>query len=316
MKILCVRNDKLGDFVLTIPLYQLLKRRYPSIHITVLVAGYVAPFAKSISDIDEVIIDHGGIWHLIKEIRSKEFDVSLTIFSTGRIGWILFLSNIKQRIAPATKIAQIFHNKTKRQKRSAVKMREFEYNVDLLTLLDHDIDINFNRPVIEINEQDKINALKNSGIVSSKKLVALHPGSGGSSIGNLDIDQYLELAKIIQNHGMYEPVFTFGPDESDLLRKVQGRSNREYLYYQSNSGILEFCALLKNFALFISTSTGTMHLAGAVNIPTFSFFGNHIIASSRRWSGLNEDVYQNNFNLTDDNGSDFEKIQISLKELL
>ncbi len=66
------------------------------------------------------------------------------------------------------------------------------------------------------------------------------------------------------------------------------------VFYFSDHGVYRFCQLISNFALFVSTSTGTMHLAGAVNINTMSFFGDELTASPKRWATLNEKEKQMN----------------------
>jgi ADP-heptose:LPS heptosyltransferase len=37
-----------------------------------------------------------------------------------------------------------------------------------------------------------------------------------------------------------------------------------------------------------------MHLAGALNIKTVSFFGNNLFASSKRWATISDPTQQNN----------------------
>jgi ADP-heptose:LPS heptosyltransferase len=121
---------------------------------------------------------------------------------------------------------------------------------------------------------------------------------------------------MIDEEGSYEVVFTFGPDETVLMQEIKSLSANRFCYYQSNEGIYQFCTFLSDISLFISTSTGTMHLAAAVNIPTFSFFGNHLIASSKRWAGLNETKLQYNFDFSADKRADYEQIKNRLKDFL
>ncbi len=60
-----------------------------------------------------------------------------------------------------------------------------------------------------------------------------------------------------------------------------------------------------------------MHLAGAVNIKTISFFGNSLFASSKRWATINLKENQNNFNIPDNYDEEFyKKIENKLKTLL
>jgi ADP-heptose:LPS heptosyltransferase len=59
--------------------------------------------------------------------------------------------------------------------------------------------------------------------------------------------------------------------------------------------LIDFCKYISQSMLFVSTSTGPMHLAGAVNTPTLSFFGTSLFASNRRWAPINNPQYQSNF---------------------
>jgi ADP-heptose:LPS heptosyltransferase len=54
-----------------------------------------------------------------------------------------------------------------------------------------------------------------------------------------------------------------------------------------------------------------MHLAGAVNTPTISFFGDSLFASSKRWATVSSPARQHNFML----GKDYSKEMISKIEV-
>ena len=58
--------------------------------------------------------------------------LSISFFSTFRIGYILKKINIPIRIAPKTKLAQFFYTHRILQKRSKSKKPEYEYNIDLV----------------------------------------------------------------------------------------------------------------------------------------------------------------------------------------
>ncbi len=59
-KILVVRTDRLGDVLLTTPVSTALREMYPQAKISWLVRSYAAPLLEHNSDVDHVIIDHGG----------------------------------------------------------------------------------------------------------------------------------------------------------------------------------------------------------------------------------------------------------------
>ena len=56
-KILVVRNDKIGDFVLAWPTLAMLKASLPDVRIGVLVPAYTAPLADLCAWVDDVFID-------------------------------------------------------------------------------------------------------------------------------------------------------------------------------------------------------------------------------------------------------------------
>lgn len=135
-KILVIRNDKLGDFMLIWPALSLLKKQYPDSSITVLVPPYTEPMAKLCPWIDNVLLDdqHKSLFSDARTLEHKlhlnHFDASISLFNESRTAIATFLSDIPLRLAPATKIAQIFSNKRLPQRRSQSSRPEHEYNSD------------------------------------------------------------------------------------------------------------------------------------------------------------------------------------------
>ena len=121
-RLLVVRNDKLGDFMLAWPALARLKAASPAPHVSVLVPAYTAPMARLCPWIDEVR-------RLLGEVKAARFDALLTLFSTPRIGWLGWRSGIPLRLAPATKWAQLFYNRRVVQRRSRSEKPESRYNV-------------------------------------------------------------------------------------------------------------------------------------------------------------------------------------------
>lgn len=109
MNLLITRHDKIGDFVVTLPLFKAIKEQYPNTKLTALVSKINFDFAKEIDFIDNVILfDKENLDTTLKQIKEKKFDASISCFIDTTLGKLLFKSGIKNRVAPATKIAQIF----------------------------------------------------------------------------------------------------------------------------------------------------------------------------------------------------------------
>ena len=81
--------------------------------------------------IDNVLLyDKNDLKNTLKSIKSKNFDASISAYIDTTLGKLLFQSGIKTRVAPATKIAQIFFNKRIKRRRSKVEKTEWQYNLD------------------------------------------------------------------------------------------------------------------------------------------------------------------------------------------
>jgi len=307
MNILVTRHDKIGDFITILPLLKILKSQ-TNYKIIVMVSKVNYELASSIDYIDDVLLYSKDTIELIKKIKTKKIDVSISCYIDTHLALALFLSNIKLRISPATKFAQIFFNRTVQQQRSQSIKTEWKYNIDLLKLLDPDIKCAFDRPLLNFKKNVTNQQLQ---------IIAFHPGCGGSSEGNLTLDDYLKLAKSIVNRENIHIVFTFGPD--DQMSKAYIKENLDFdaEIIDSNHSLVEFCKLLSTFSIFVSTSTGPMHLAGALNIRTLSFFGDSLFASSKRWAPISDKKNQTNFEVSENyNIALYNKVENKLHEVI
>ena len=287
-RLLITRHDKIGDFVLALPLCKAIKIAYPQMQISVLVSKINSDFAQSLDFIDNAILYSEDFRETLANIKEQQFDASISCFIDSRLGYLLWRAAIPRRIAPATKLVQLYFNERIVQRRSRVEKTEWQYNLDL------------GRNLLKLNEPAFTPPLIQFQNVAPKNRVVLHPGSGGSSDGNLRIDDYLSLAKRASQVPELEVVFTFGPDDQETYHRIKSLLDFPATLIQSNMRLIEFCRFLAESRLLISTSTGPMHLAGAVNTPTISFFGDSLFASSKRWATVSSTARQHNFMLGKD----------------
>ncbi len=309
MNILITRHDKIGDFVTSMPLYYVVKKANPHAKIYALVSKVNLELAKQVDFIDGVILyDKDHFWLTLRNIRVANINVSISAYIDTKLGWMLFLSGIKVRIAPATKLAQLFFNKTSKQKRSLVEKTEVEYNLDLAKILDEKIDLNYRTPLLKLDNKQKF---RNSNQLNNQKIVLFHPGYGGSSDGNLTLEDYLKLAEVVRKLDNIQVVWVFGPDDLNTKYKIKGLIPDSDIIHHPPT-LLDYCFLIRDSELLISTSTGPMHLAGALNVKTVSFFGSNLFASSKRWATVSDDNKQLNIEIDKDYKQDFLKKIIDL----
>tara|TARA_R110000751_G_scaffold64577_3_gene132648 strand:+ start:472 stop:1512 length:1041 start_codon:yes stop_codon:yes gene_type:complete len=305
-KLLVVRNDKIGDFMLAWPALAYLKNASPTPHVSVLVPAYTAPLAKACPWIDEVIIDPGSTAEpsaqraLLQQVKAARFDALLTLFSTPRIAWLGWRAGIPLRVAPATKWAQIFYNLRIRQRRSRSAKPEYQYNVDLARALLNRLALAV--PTLppppywpidtEYREQQRRALLANLQ-ASGGAVAVVHPGSGGSAV-NLTVNQYADLiAQIHHRIGKSQRIhwlISAGPNEQSqaqaLIRQLAAAGVVANPFPASDS-VEAFALQLAGADMLIAGSTGPLHIAGCLNIATAGFYPAKRSATSLRWQTCN-----------------------------
>ena len=300
-KILVIRNDKIGDFMLSWPAFALLKKQYPDAEITALVPRYTAALAEQCQWIDKILIDDKqnslvkDIRSLTKKIKHNNYDVAISLFTETRTALSLWLAGVEKRVGPATKIAQVFTNKKLMQHRSQSIKPEYEYNLDLVKhYIKQDNQVPRSTPSApflvfdkEETQQLKNKLLQERRISDEVKLLIIHPGTGGSAI-NLQLKDYAELANCIAVHEKVYFIITAGPDELTHAETLSTLLNAPHHIHYSTGSLIDFCKFISVTDVFISGSTGPLHIAGAINICTVAFYPSRKSATSLRWQTLND----------------------------
>jgi ADP-heptose:LPS heptosyltransferase len=300
-KILLIRNDKLGDFMLAWPAFALLKANLPKAHLTALVPAYTEPLAKACPYIDEIVVDPKlkGDWKsgqaLAKLLGPKKFDAVITLFSRFDTGYAVWSAGIPERYAPATKLAQLFYNQRIAQRRSRSEKPEYEYNMDLVRAFLAKEGVKkvkgVEPPYLSFKPADtkktKAKFLKKHKIVASKQLVFVHAGHGGSA-SNLSVLQYAELIKFLGASKKLHFVLTAGPGEEGPTHRLSRMLGKiPHAVHESDAGLLDFAKHMQFASVFISGSTGPLHLAAALDVPTAGFYPRRRSSTALRWQTVN-----------------------------
>ncbi|GAA4494095.1 glycosyltransferase family 9 protein [Pseudaeromonas paramecii] len=302
-RLLVIRNDKIGDFMLAWPSFAMLKASQDC-HVTALVPAYTAELARLCPWIDEVILDPGKQADsaqqqaLLATIKAARFDAAISLFSTGRVAWSLWRAGIPYRLAPATKWAQLLYNHRVRQRRSRSAKPEYQYNLDLIRhyLREQGLTpvepqppyLRFDAATLARVRAETAAAL---GIPAQQPWLMVHAGSGGSA-NNLSLDQYARLILGLQAVGSAPCVLTAGPGEEAKAAQLQAlvqRQGGQAVIYHSVDGLTRFCQVLACADLFLAGSTGPLHICSALDVPTVGFFPMRRSATPLRWRPLNSE---------------------------
>jgi len=300
-KILVIRNDRLGDLMLILPALRIIKSSIADIQIDCLVNKSYEDISLLSNDIDNVLTDIDS-----SNINLKhEYNHSISFFSTFNIGYKLWKANIKNRYAPATKLAQVFYNRTIKQSRSKSLKSEYEYNNDLARYF---LDDNGYRvimsdgPLIKLDNQNERNN-------NSKKIIFIHPFTGGSS-KTLSEDDFIELC--IELDKLCSSKFILHCDVYDYDKCLAMKNKYSKLdldVIKPTNQLKEMFSNINQCDLFIAGSTGPLHVAGSLNKKTVAFYPSKKSSTSLRWTTIND---ESNRLAYEDSGDDDRYIKIDI----
>lgn len=288
--ILIVRNDRIGDVVLSLPLAGLIKKHYPDCKVTFLLRNYTKDIAKDHPKIDDVIIlkeDNGRIpiWKNVNQLKKGSFDTSIIVYPTFSTALIIFLARVKFRVGSGYRWYSFLFNKRVFEHRKYSEKHELEYNVNLLKVFGIEENISTeNVPFdISINKtgMEKVNkTLADSGVEFEKKTIIVHPGSGGSAI-DLPVEKFSQLVKNLSLLNDVNIIITGNEDEKNICNTISANTNAIDLSGKFN--LSEIICLISLSDIFISNSTGPIHIAAALGKFTVGFYPKIRACSPERW---------------------------------
>ena len=293
--ILIVRTDRIGDVVLTLPLAGIIKKHYPNCKVTFLVNDYTKEIAKGNKLIDEVITiktagDKIDLSSNLKEIKQRRFDSAIVVYPKFTVALLIFLSGIKKRIGSGYRWYSFLFNEKVFEHRKNAERHELEYNINLLRKIGVNEEVNvsdvkFN---LDINENSLIKVkslLVESGIKENENFVIVHPGSGGSSV-DLPLSKFKELIEKISALDDVRILLTGSEAERKICDEIS--SGKRTINFAGKLSISELTALISLSKIFISNSTGPLHIAAALNVFVIGFYPKIIACSAKRWGPYNK----------------------------
>ena len=286
-----VRTDRLGDVILTLPLLPILRRFFPKAHLAMLLGRYAGEVVEGNPWVDELLwYDAGGapvpFGRMLRTLREKKFDACVVVHPTGRIAALMFLAGIPLRVGTGYRLYSLLFNRRVYTHRKVATRHEIEYNLDLLKGLGREApagmrpDFTVMIPGTARGRVEQMLAVR--GIAPGDRYVVIHPGSGGSA-RDWPLENFGELADLLSAREGVRVVVTGGAGEAVKVETVVRRSGGKAVGLAGEFSLKELAALIQRGALFISNSTGPLHLAVAVGTPVLGFYPQIPVMGVRRW---------------------------------
>lgn len=296
--ILISRTDRLGDVILTLPLVSTVKKIFPGCKLFFFSKNYVSHLISGYTGIDEIIDEEstGSFYGKWKFFRNKKPDLVINVKPRFDLAFLFFLMRIKYRIGTAYRWYSFLYNCRVFEHRKNSGKHESELNLNLiLNFFGEDFADRRYYFFYDDIERNKLSfKLEKLRLSLTDRYIIIHPGSGGSS-KDLPPEKLSEFIDIFLGHyAGFRIVFTGLKNESllceEIISGVKSGEKEMLINLCGELDLRELMILIDNSELFVSNSTGPVHIAGALNKNIIAFYPNEKEMSAVRWKPPGDNV--------------------------
>ncbi len=279
-RILVSRTDRIGDVLLSTPVFEALRKKYPFAYIAALVSPYAQDIVRGNPFIDEVIIydkdrEHKSILSSLKFalwLKAKKFDLALILHPINRMHLIAYFAGIKRRVGYDRKLGVFLNDRIKHTKQFGAK-HEMEYALDLVRHLGIESEgILPYMPISKDSQEKADQILINAGVGRDDKVLIIHPSASCPS-KIWPTERFAGVCDVLMEKYNFKVLVIASSKDYGLAEQVVKAMKHQAVNLAGKTSVGDLAALLKKSALFISNDSGPVHIAWVVGTPVIAIFG-------------------------------------------
>jgi heptosyltransferase I len=293
MNILIVKTSAIGDVTHTLPALNAIRWHFPKAHITWLVEEASAEILKNHEALDRVLICKRKQWisdfsqrrsiiktlkeirNFIKTLRHTEYNLVIDFQGLLKSGIWVFFSRGKRKVGFGPGMDHAEHSYIFLNERvPAVSMELHAVNRELMLLSAMGIPcdkIEFGFPIDALYRQKIKNLLRSYMISEADRFVAINPMARWDT----KLWQNQKFAQVADRIGEmgFKICFTGAKDDIDEIDKILSFMTCPAVNLAGKTSLKTLAALYEKAELLLTTDTGPMHIAAAINTPVVALFG-------------------------------------------
>jgi heptosyltransferase-2 len=288
MKILVIQQKRIGDVLTSSILCNNLKQFYPNATIDYMCYPNCVDVVLENPNIDNIIVlshevrkSYSKLFKFIFTIRAKKYDTVIDAYCKLETNLITLFSGAKNKISYDKGYSNIFYNQTVKRFKNGTKS-ELGLAIDnrllLLKPLISEKIINF-RPKIYLTKTEIEGAkelLNKFQIKLGEKPIIMFGILGSEWYKTYPLDKMAQIIDFTVDKLNAEIVFNYIPSQEieakKLLELCNDKSKENIHFNLYAKGLRSFLGLLSHCDMLIGNEGGSVNMAKALSIPTFSLF--------------------------------------------
>ena len=272
-RILIVQTAFIGDVILITPLIRAVKELYPEAAIDALVVPAAAMLLHNNPHLNDVLSypkrqsPLRAMLTMIRDLKARQYDMAISPHSSGRTHLLLYLAGIPIRVGfDRGTLPYLLTLKTPHPK----GIHKIAKNLSLLKLLSpKDFDM---QSELFPSDKDKAAVAEMMQPFEGKRLLAIAPGSVWAT-KCWPLQYYIELAKGLIRRD-YAILLIGGKEDKAKCDAIEDHlGSQQLLNLAGRTNLLESAVAISRCAAMICNDSGALHLANAMQVKVFAFFG-------------------------------------------
>ena len=292
MNILIVKTSAIGDVIHTLPALHCLRHHYPDAHITWLVEAAAADVVLDHPALDRVLVAgrrewikewRAGersaawrqAWRFVQELRDIRYDLLLDFQGLLKSGIWVAMARATRKVGfgrgmEHAEMSYLFLNE--RVPAVSIEMHAVDREMHLLRAIGIECqEVRFDLPVSAPDRAAAQALLQEHGIEADRPFVAMNPMTTWPTKHWLP-EKFAELADRLIEAGT-PVVFTGGPADQAGVAAIVNAMQQKAANLAGRTSLKILAALYGQASVVVSTDTGPMHVAAAMNTPVVALFG-------------------------------------------
>jgi len=293
VNILIVKLSAIGDVIHTLPALNAIRKHYPHASITWLVEEDAAALVQGHKALDRVLVSKRKSWlkalrglsflntikevyGFIKALRDTRYDMILDFQALLKSGILIAIARGRRKIGFGKGLEHMEHSYIFLNERiPAVDMEIHALSRGMMLLNAVGIltnEVEYKLPVSDHDRKKIDELMKRHGLNGFKSFVAINPVAKWET-KLWPNKKFAELADTLIDRYNIKIVFTGGIKDYSIIKAITSSMKGRAINFAGKTTLTELAALYEKAALVISTDTGPMHLAAAVETPVVALFG-------------------------------------------
>lgn len=292
-RILIIKLSAIGDVIHSLPALNALREHFPQSHITWLVEAAAADLVSSHAALDRVLISRRKAWlaglktaerrthwralrQFFCELRDTRYDLVIDFQSSAKGAVLVAAARARTKMGFGPGLAhQEFSWLALNRRVPAISMEvhALERYLHLLHPLGiKDPPVRYNLP-LAAETYVAVDHLVGPAIANpARPLIAINPMAQWPTKLWPEA-HFAQLADRLVERRQAGIFFTGGPEDRNVIEAIQKKMRQPAVNLAGRTNLLELAALFTRMDCVITTDTGPMHLAAAVDAPVVAIFG-------------------------------------------